>query len=156
MALTVRDQEGLVVANVRVDPAHPLTRDTVHVVGSFTAGPGFGRVKSMIEEFENVYASEDLERAQASHELIDRMMLVATDEDGTTYKVSSVYFRDNGLLFSVARHPHEPANSGDQGKWAALARLGRGLGMGLKVIDTAVLLVMVVMGVAWIARHLLK
>jgi hypothetical protein len=104
MKLTVHDHEGALLAEVDVDPRCAADPDFVHIVGRFSPGPEFGRVKSMIDEFEKVYATGD-RGASHKHEQIDRLGLVATSGDSVRYAVFNVYFRDGDLLFSVSREP---------------------------------------------------
>src|SRR5215510_685739 len=100
--LTVRDQDGRIVAVVEVHE-RATEPDSPHIWGQFTPGPGFAEVRAALSEFEKVYATGDLQRASEAHTRIDRMNLIATSDDGTRYSVYNVYFQESGLLFSVSK-----------------------------------------------------
>jgi hypothetical protein len=111
MNLTVTDEHGVVVAGVdTASLLHPTSDGSVfaHVVGRFEPGPGFARIRSMLERFDKVYRTGDLERASAVHQEIDRLEMQATDSQGNRYHVFNVYLQQDALLFAISRGPAAP------------------------------------------------
>ena len=101
MKLLITNPAGLVVADAEanLDPA----ADFAHLVATFTAGPGFDQVKKLLDEFERIYATGDLERAAAIHAQVDELGLVASGQDGARYVVFNVYCQKGALQFAVSR-----------------------------------------------------
>jgi hypothetical protein len=101
--LTVREPGGTIVAEVEIDPSCAAEPELLHVFGRFSPGPGFARVKLLLDEFEALYGKGDLAGAAEAHERIDRLQLTATSTAGVEYAVFNVYFPDAGLLFTVSK-----------------------------------------------------
>ena len=100
--LVVHDRQRTVVAEVTADAALDIDA-TNQVVGTFVEGPGFGPVRLLLDRFNTIYASGDLEAASMAHADLDRLGMTAIRSDGVEYSVSVVYFQQGGLLFSVSR-----------------------------------------------------
>src|SRR5262245_23160079 len=102
MRLSVRFPDGGLVAEVLVQPDSIFAQDPereTFVVGSFTPGPAFPRVRVKLDAFQAVFDAGDLVRASALHEDIDRLDLRATDSEGRAFEVVNVVFQEGGLLF---------------------------------------------------------
>jgi hypothetical protein len=66
MRLTVIDEHGSLVAHVETESSFHEAPDGsafAHVTGTFEPGPGFVRIRSMIDAFDEVYRTGDLKRA---------------------------------------------------------------------------------------------
>ena len=107
MQLSVTDQGGVLVAYVNVHPDCPFAREPGEppgfVFGTFTRGPGFADVQTRLHTFNQVYATGNVAEAASLHEDIDRLNLIATDENGLSYRVFNVYFEQGGNLFAAVR-----------------------------------------------------
>jgi hypothetical protein len=107
LQLSVTDEHGKLVANVEVDPQCPFARAPGEppgfVFGTFSAGPGFPRIRGLLDTFTAVYETGNVAAAAALHDEIDRINMVATGEDGQAYRVFNVYFQQGGNLFTAAR-----------------------------------------------------
>lgn len=101
MKLVIRDATGALVAEAEADLQ--ASADFAHVTATFTPGPGFRHVEHILEDFECVYATGDLERAEVIHAQVDELGLIASGEGGERYAVSNVYCRHGALLFAVSR-----------------------------------------------------
>lgn len=110
MHLSVRFPDGGLVAEVEARSDCPFAEDPAtgsFVLGSFTQGPAFPRLRVKLDAFLAVFDTDSLAYASALHEEIDRLGLVATDPAGRTYRVWNVLFQEGGLLFQA--DPSEPA-----------------------------------------------
>lgn len=114
--VAVRDQNGNVIAEGWIDFVNAGEVETdspfdhaadgsllAHIVGDFVAGPGFARVRSMLDRFHDAYERGDVQAASHLHDAIDRIGMRATDLNGIQYDVSVVYFQQGALLFTVSR-----------------------------------------------------
>lgn len=104
--LTVTDEHGVIVAEVETDSPFDHAADgslLAHIVGDFVAGPGFARVRSMLDRFHDAYERGDVQAASHLHDAIDRIGMRATDLNGIQHDVSVVYFQQGALLFTVSR-----------------------------------------------------
>ena len=120
MKLTVFDENGVVVAEVETDPEPPLHEGedgsaVGHVIGRYTAGPGFARIGAMIEAFRQVFAAGDAERALAMSNEVDRVGLWAKDPANRRFHLSNLHLQQGGLLFFATHLGHrgyDPASLG--------------------------------------------
>jgi hypothetical protein len=104
MDLDVRFPDGGLVASVCAEPSCPFAQDPMRgsfVMGAFTPGPDFQRLRPHLEAFLSLFDSGDLARAADLHDEIDRLDLRATDSLGRTYRVRNVVFQIGGLLFQA-------------------------------------------------------
>jgi hypothetical protein len=106
MQLTVIDELGSLVAEVETESEFHESPDGsafAHVFGHFRTGPGFARVRSMLDRFLEIYAAGDFEGSLKAHVEIDHLGMTAVDSQGRTYSVYNVYFQDGGPLFAASR-----------------------------------------------------
>ena len=104
MDLSVRFPDGELVAEVRPNPECPFAQDPESgsfVLGSFTPGPAFSRIRVALAAFLAAFDAGDLSLASRLHEEIDSLGLVATDSAGRAYRVWNVNFQEGGLLFNA-------------------------------------------------------
>jgi hypothetical protein len=103
MRLLVSYPDGELVAEVAVrHDSHWDPDGLSFILGEFAEGPGFARLRPMLDAFLATFNSGDLERAYELHEEIDRLGLVATDPAGKSYRLTNVIFQRGGLLFNAA------------------------------------------------------
>jgi hypothetical protein len=103
MKLVVTDGSGQLVGEVSPDPScfpcNANGAEVGHVYGDFVAGPGFERIRKILDRFYPAYESGDLDQARSIHDEIDRIGLVAEDSDGRRYFVCNLYQQDRRLMF---------------------------------------------------------
>lgn len=100
------DEMGALVAEVDSEsPVHesPDGSAFAHVMGHFKPGPGFARVRGMLDRFYEIYTAGDFEGSLKAHAQIDHLGMTAVDPQGRTYSVYNVYFQDGGPLFAASR-----------------------------------------------------
>jgi hypothetical protein len=117
MRLSVYYENGELVADADLDPAHPLHELPNgslygHVIGRFTPGPGFRRLEPMLDAFKDTFKAGDIERALAMSDDVDALGFWATDPAGRRFEVSNVQFNQGGLLFFAGS---EGAAAAEQG-----------------------------------------
>jgi hypothetical protein len=71
------------------------------VVGTFTRGPGFDRLRPHLDEMNRLWGERGSGAAFRVSEEMDGLGIMATDEFGRAYDVFNVVFDEHGLLFSV-------------------------------------------------------
>jgi hypothetical protein len=106
----VYDDDGVLIAEADLDPAHPLHEApdgslSGHAIGRFTPGPGFARIAPMLEEMKRTFDAGELERALAISDQIDVLGLWATDPNGGLFHLSNLQFQQGGLLFFAGTRP---------------------------------------------------
>jgi hypothetical protein len=106
MRLIVSDAAGGHVAEVSVASDCPFAKNPGElpgfVLGELTTGPGFSTVLAILDRFDRIYGTGDLEAA-AVHRELDSIGLLATDDRGTRYRIHNVYLQRGGLLFCAVR-----------------------------------------------------
>jgi hypothetical protein len=109
MQLWVRfPNDGSVVALVDAAEDCPFVRDPQtgsFVLGTFTPGVAYPRLRPQLDAFLAVYGTGNLARAAAMHEELDRLALVASDAGGRSYELWNIVFQDGGLLFNARPKP---------------------------------------------------
>ena len=110
MRLGVYDEDGVLVAEADLDPAHPLHECPDgslfgHAIGRFTPGPGFDRIRPMLDAFKEVFEAGDAERALAMSDDVDARGFWAKDAAGRRFSLSNVQFNQGGLLFFAGHRP---------------------------------------------------
>ena len=86
-----------------------------HVIGRYSAGPGFARIGPLIEAFRQVFAAGDVERALAMSNEVDRLGLWAKDPANRRFRLSNLQFQQGALLFFATHLGHrryDPASLG--------------------------------------------
>jgi hypothetical protein len=104
MRLSVRFPDGELVAEVQAEPECPFAQDPESgsfVLGLFTPGSAFSRIRVDLDAFLAAFDTGDLSLASRLHEEIDSLGLVATDSAGRAYRVWNVLFQEGGLLFQA-------------------------------------------------------
>lgn len=93
--------DGTLIASVTVDP-NCRPRESLHVVGSVDAGPGFAALAPAIERMKALHASAQDEAALAVSAEMDEFGITAEDDIGRVYNVFNIVFAPGGLQFAVA------------------------------------------------------
>jgi len=104
MRLHLYDKNDVLVADADLDPAHPLHEApdgslAGHAIGRFTPGPGYNRLRPMLDAFKDVFRAGDTDRALAMSDEVDALGSWAEDSDGRRFRVSNVQLEQGGLLF---------------------------------------------------------
>jgi hypothetical protein len=100
----VYDDDGVLIAEADLDPAHPLHQApdgsvSGPAIGRFTPGPGFARLSPLLDEMNRTFNAGEIEGALAISDKMDALGLWATDPNGGLFGLSNLQFQQGGLLF---------------------------------------------------------
>jgi hypothetical protein len=104
MRLSLYDKNDVRVADADLDPAHPLHEGldgslAGHAIGRFTPGPGYSRLRPMLDAFKDAFRAGDTGRALSMSDEVDGLGFRAEDPSGRRFRVSNVQLEQGGLLF---------------------------------------------------------